>query len=262
MDGRGNKHAHFHFHLCYNVGDMFTDKKKAIADLHCHILPGIDDGAKDLETAIALLKEEKSQGVQQIVFTPHFWSWQKSLRQFVKDRYEAAAKLEKILNEEGIEWSAGAEVRMTPDLLKMDLELLNIVDTQYFLLEWPFNQFPLYGRDVVNRIQEMDYIPIFAHIERYDYFWNSPNELDEYIEEGIICQINPGILLNSASRKYALKMIKDGYVHILSSDAHNMENRPPHLKLAYQMVEKGLGRKYAERLKENAQRIFRGEEIG
>ena len=241
--------------------DMFNEKKKTLTDLHCHILPGIDDGAKDLDTAVALLKEQKSQGVEQIVFTPHFWSWEKSLCQFALDRYHAAEKLADILDELGIEWGAGAEVRMTPDLLKMDLKSLNIVGTPYFLLEWPFTQFPLYGREVVDRIQELDYTPVFAHIERYDYFWNSPKNLDEYIDEGIVCQINPGILLKSETRKYALKMIKDGYVHVLSSDAHNMENRPPHLKLAFQIVEKNLGKKYAEKLKTNADLIFHGKEI-
>lgn len=241
---------------------MFITKKKVITDLHCHILPGIDDGAKDLETAVSLLKEQKAQGVEQIVFTPHFWSWQKSLSRFVKDRYQAAAQLEEILNELEIRWSAGAEVRLTPDLLKLDLAPLNIVDTPYFLLEWPFNQFPVYGREVVDRIEDAGYIPIFAHIERYDYFWKSPQELDDYIDEGIVCQINPGILINSETRKYALKMIKDGYVHVLSSDTHNMDSRPPHLKLAYQIVEKNLGRKYSERLRINADRVFHGEQIG
>lgn len=240
---------------------MNKDDKKTIADLHCHILPGIDDGAKDLDTALALLKEQKEQGVTKIVFTPHFWSFQKNIKQFSKDRYNAAVELAPYLEEMGIEWGAGAEVRMTPELMKMDLKPLNIVNTPYFLLEWPFNQFPLYGREVVDQIEELDYIPVFAHIERYDYFWFNPKALDEYLDEGVVCQINPGILMNSETRKYALKMIKEGYVHILSSDAHSMEKRPPHLKLAYQIVEKGLGRRYSEQLRRNAEMIFHGEEI-
>lgn len=232
-----------------------------LTDLHCHILPGIDDGAQDMESSIALLNEQKKQGVTQIVFTPHFWSWKKSLKQFAKDRYQAAVQISSLLDELGIEWGAGAEVRMTPELLKMDLQSLNMVGTRYFLLEWPFTQFPLYGREIVDRIQELDYIPIFAHIERYDYFWSSPDELDEYIDEGIVCQINPGILINKATRKKALKMIRDGYVQVLSSDAHSMEKRPPQLKEAYEIVENSLGRKTAQRLKDNADLIFHGEEI-
>lgn len=232
-----------------------------ISDLHCHILPGIDDGAQDLDSAITLLKEQKEQGVTQIVFTPHFWSFQKTVRQFLKDRYNAAVQLNPYLEEMGIDWGAGAEVRMTPELMNMDLTPLNIVGTDYFLLEWPFTQFPLYGREVVDQIQELGYTPIFAHIERYDYFWSNPKELDEYIDEGIVCQINPGILLKSETRKYALKMIKDGYVHVLSSDTHSMEKRPPHLKLAYQVVEKHLGRKYSDLLRKNADLIFHGKEI-
>ena len=236
-------------------------EKMMITDLHCHILPGIDDGAQSLEESVALLKEQKNQGVTKIVFTPHFWSFQKTIKQFAKDRYNAAVQLSPILDELGIEWGAGAEVRMTPELLKMDLKPLNFVGTKYFLLEWPFTQFPLYGREVVDRIQELGYTPIFAHIERYEYFWNDPEALDEYFDEGVVCQINPGILLNSSTRKYALKMIKNGYVHVLSSDAHSMEKRPPHLKLAYEVLEKGAGRKTAEMMRRNADRIFRGEDI-
>lgn len=234
---------------------------KAITDLHCHILPGIDDGASDLDAAVALLKEQKVQGVTQIVFTPHFWSWQKNVKQFCKDRYDACVRLAPFLEEMGIEWGAGAEVRLTPEILAMDLRYLNIVNTQYFLLEWPFTQFPLFGREVVDRIEELGYVPVFAHIERYDYFWSQPDQLDEYIDEGVIMQVNPGILLNSATRKKALKMIKDGYVHVLSSDAHSMEKRPPHLKLAYEVVEKGLGRKTADQLRRNADMIFHGKSI-
>ena len=237
-----------------------ADKNK-LTDLHCHILPGIDDGAADLAAATALLKEQKEQGVTQIVFTPHFWSWQKTIHQFARDRYNAAVLLAPVLDDLGIEWGAGAEVRMTDDLLKMDLKPLNFVGTDYFLLEWPFTQFPLFGREVVDRVWETGYTPIFAHIERYDYFWSNPSRLDEYIDEGVICQINPGILLKSDSRKYALKMIKDGYVHVLSSDAHSMEKRPPHLKAAYQIVEMNLGRRTAEKLKRNADLIFHGQEI-
>lgn len=236
-------------------------EKMMITDLHCHILPGIDDGAQSLEESVALLKEQKNQGVTKIVFTPHFWSFQKTIKQFAKDRYNAAVQLSPILDELGIEWGAGAEVRMTPELLKMDLKSLNFVGTKYFLLEWPFTQFPLYGREVVDKIQELGYTPIFAHIERYEYFWNDPEALDEYIDEGVVCQINPGILLNASTRKYALKMIKNGYVHVVSSDAHSMEKRPPHLKLAYEILEKGAGRKTAELMRRNAERVFRGEDI-
>lgn len=234
---------------------------KELTDLHCHILPGIDDGAPDFESAVSLLKEEKEQGITKIVFTPHFWSWQKSVRQFSLDRYNAAVMLSPVMDELGIEWGAGAEVRMTPELLQMDLRPLNFVGTEYFLLEWPFTQFPVYGREVVDRIQELGYTPVFAHIERYDYFWQNPQALEEYLEEGVICQINPGILLNSATRKYALKMIKEGYVQILSSDAHSIDKRPPHLKLAHQIVEKGLGRKTEAELRKNADRIFRGQPL-
>lgn len=236
-------------------------KGDVITDLHCHILPGIDDGSPDLDMTRKLLEEEKRQGVTQIVFTPHFWSWQKTVRQFEKDRYGAAVKAAPLLDELKIQWTAGAEVRMTPELLEMDLKKFIYVNSGYFLLEWPFDQFPLYGEEVVSNIMNLDARPIFAHIERYDYFWNDPEALDDYIHAGVVCQTNAGTIIHHNTRKKALEYIKKGYIHVLSSDAHNMETRPPKLLEAYEIVEKELGRRYAEELMRNADGIFHGEDI-
>lgn len=237
------------------------NRDDVITDLHCHILPGIDDGSPDLETTRALLEEEKRQGVTQIVFTPHFWSWQKTPKQFEKDRYYAAVKTNSLLDELDISWSAGAEVRMTPEIMDMNLRRFVYVDSHYFLLEWPFDQFPLYGEEVVDKLLDMDVRPIFAHIERYDYFWNDPDALTDYIEAGVVCQTNPGSVIHHHTRRKALEFIKKGYIHVLSSDAHNMDQRPPRLREAYEIVEKELGRRYVEELLKNADGIFHGKDI-
>ena len=230
-------------------------------DLHCHILPGIDDGAADIEISRALLEAEVSQGIKQIAFTPHFYADRKSLKQFLRDRYEAALQLSPILEELEISWSAGAEVRMVPELLNMDLSALRYVDTDYLLLEWPFTQFPLWGSEIVDHLFDEGMTPVFAHIERYDYFWSQPQQLDEYIENGVLCQINATALIRQQTRKQALSLIKKGYVHLISSDAHNMDKRPVRMKTAYDLIERELGKAVRFRLAENADRIFHGKEV-
>ena len=232
-----------------------------ITDLHCHILPGIDDGAADLTVTRALLEEELRQGVKQIMFTPHYYCSVKTQKQYMQDRYNAAVSAEPILKELGIDWSAGAEVRMEYGLFEEDLAPLRYIDTPYLLLEWPFTQYPIWGEDIVYGLLDRDIRPLFAHIERYDYYWSKPEDLSEFIENGVLCQINAGALIHRNTRKQALRLIKENYVHVLSSDAHNMDKRPPRLKEAYDIVESELGRKVKEQLLSNADDLFHGRDI-
>jgi protein-tyrosine phosphatase len=236
-------------------------KTREITDIHCHILPGIDDGAKDLDVTTALLREEKRQGVTRIAFTPHFYADRMNVKEWFQNRYNAAKKTQPVLEELGIEWSAGAEVRLVPELLDMDLSRFQYIDSGYLLLEWPFNQYPVWGNEVVDGLFDKGITPVFAHIERYPYFWNHIEELDSYIEQGCLCQINPGTLIHESSRKYTIQLIKRGYIHVLSSDAHNMDRRPPRLQEAYEIIDDELGKDKGDWLAENARKIVYGEEI-
>ncbi len=232
-----------------------------ITDLHCHILPGIDDGASDISVTKELLTEQKKQGVTQIAFTPHFWSFQKSPQEFLDDSLRAAEEVADLLDEMGITWSAGAEVRLTPEVLDMNMRKFCYVDTDYLLLEWPFTQQPLYGEDFVYKLLDQGITPVFAHIERYDYFWNHIEVLEDYINNGVLCQINSSALNNKLLRKQTIKYISEGYIHVLCSDTHNMDKRPPHLLRAYEVLEKELGRKYVDYFLDNANRIFHNQPI-
>jgi protein-tyrosine phosphatase len=177
------------------------------------------------------------------------------------DRLNAAKEVYELLDQMGIQWSAGAEIRITPEIMKMDLKKFCYVDTDYVLLEWPFTQYPLYGEELVLKQIQRGLKPIFAHIERYDYFWNDPEELESYIDYGVLCHINAGALIHRNTRKQALKLIKEGYVHFICSDCHNMESRPPRLLEAYEILESELGREYAVNLMENADKVFHNEEV-
>lgn len=236
-------------------------KTRVITDIHCHILPGIDDGAKDLDMTEALLREEKRQGVSQIAFTPHFYADRMNVKQWFRNRYNAAKAAAPILEQLGIQWTAGAEVRLVPELLDMDLARFQYVDTGYLLLEWPFNQYPIWGNEIINGLLAEGIRPVFAHIERYPYFWNHIEELDEYIEEGCLCQVNPGAVIHEDTRKYTLHLIRKGYIHVISSDAHNMNKRPPRLQEAYDIIDDELGRDTGDWFAENADRIIRGKDV-
>ncbi len=228
-------------------------------ELHCHILPGVDDGAKDLTDTLNLLDREKEQGVKQIAFTPHFYADRMELADFLERRKTAEDAVKIPCERRGISFLCGAEVRMVPELLDMDLKDLALADTGYFLLEWPFYGFPIWGDEVVDKIYATGNTPIFAHIERYDYFTGSLDRLIPYLEDGVLMQVNAGSLLKKETQKQVLRLIRAGYVQLIASDAHNLDHRPPLLSDAYEVVSRKLGEKTAVRLKENADDVFHGQ---
>ncbi len=225
-------------------------------DLHCHILPGVDDGARTPAVTRVLLEKEAEQNVRQIIFTPHFYADRMRLTDFLQGREKAAAAADPICEELGISYACGAEVRMVPELMEADLRPLSMADTGYLLLEWPFYGYPIWGDDLVDRVYGAGRVPIFAHVERYDYFYRTPERLSDYIADGVLCQMNAATVIDRRSQRQSLKMIKGGYVQLLASDAHNLDHRPPLLEEAFAVVTKKLGEKTAEHLRENADAVF------
>lgn len=230
-------------------------------DLHCHILPGIDDGAKNLEVSLELLREEKRQGVQAITFTPHFHANRISLEDFLRAREHSYQKLmaEPEVQELGIKFKVGAEIYFTTKLNELDLDELCFTDTNYLLIEFPTDERP-YGLthtliDIINR----GYQPILAHVERYPYFTADPTKLYDLIEKGCIAQINGGAILEGD--KIVMKYIKWGMAQIISSDTHNMKRRPPNLKDAYKVVKRKFGDEYVEWFEKNARDVFKGRYV-
>lgn len=237
---------------------------RKMIDLHCHILPGIDDGAKDLECSLSLLREQKRQGVQSIMFTPHFNREKKSVEEFVALRDAAYRKL--IENEEfqsmNISVKTAAEIYFAANLDQMDLSKLSYGDSNYVLLELPFHFKPHGLMYVVDNVLNRGYIPIIAHVERYDYIAKEPDILYELAEKGCLAHINAETLIKDSSKSsMPMKYIKWGLVHFLCTDCHSMEKRPPKLEEAYSILEKKLGQDYCDDMLENAACVFNGEPL-
>lgn len=240
---------------------MAQNNVQTWSDLHCHILPGIDDGARDVQMTKDLLQEEQRQGIHQVVCTPHFYPDKQSLAEFLDHRQQAFQQISTSAEAQSVQLRLGAEVAMSLTLQELDLRPLVIGSSRYILLEWPFGSYPLWGDAIVNMAFQQGLRPIFAHIERYHYFLEDLNQLREYIEKGALFQMNADSVLNPNFQKQALRLIKQGYVHVLSSDAHNMKSRAPHLTAAMQVVEDRLGNAFSQQLAENADRVFHGQEV-
>lgn len=233
-----------------------------LSDLHDHILPGIDDGARDVEMSRALLDKEVADGVQQILFTPHFYANYKQLDAFLKDRQKAYEAILPLCEERHIRTALGAEVHMRPELLTMDMEPLRMGGTQYLLLEWPFmGGFPLWGDDVVRHVLDAGLRPVFAHIERYEFLFLDEDRLRHYLDRGCLFQTNSATILNQDLQKRDIELIRKGLIHIVCTDTHHPTRRPPQLKEAMDVIRKRAGAASVKRLTQNADDIFHGRTV-
>lgn len=226
-----------------------------LVDLHCHVLPGIDDGAQTIQCATELIEASVQKGVTKFVFTPHYYPERISLYDFIENRNHAVEKICMIAKRKGIQFRVGAEIQFTPNLASLPLERLAFSGTKYLLLE----MLPLYEpHDVtglIHRIRTVGYIPILAHVERFSYIEQNPMLLYQWVRAGALTQINAGwILKNRQAKKRFAQYYRWNLVHVIASDMHSLIHRSQNLVDAYQMLTPEMSAEFQF----NAETIFEG----
>lgn len=239
-----------------------------MVDIHCHILPGIDDGASDMAEAIQMARMAYDSGVTDIAVTPHFRGERESLDLIpvIKDK---ASELQSALSEEGIDIRIhqGAEilcVSETPYLAEAGL-LPTLGDSKYVLLEFYFDESLYFMNECLWAISEAGYTPIIAHPERYDAVQRDSRTLIRWFREGYILQLNKGSILGSLGRGAELVadfMLDNGLAHIIASDAHSAERRTPDMKGLRRYLSENIDGEYAKIiLRDNPRRILKGKDV-
>ena len=220
-----------------------------MTDFHTHILPGMDDGAKDADMSLEMLRMERDQGIDAVVLTPHFYRDLEDVDHFLKRRRAACQVLvDKVMSlpEEEREslprMYLGAEVAWMPNLADWpNLRKLCINGGKHLLLELPmtpwndqmFHQiYDLMGRTGIT--------PMIAHIERYRKT-QKKEHIEEVLSLGLPVQISAEPLLHLLSRGTELKLLRERRVQFIASDCHNTTSRPPNLGPALQVVKEKLG---------------------
>ena len=201
-----------------------------MTDLHCHILPNIDDGAKDVSISLRLLEKEYADGVRNIAFTSHFNSEWTTPDAFLQKRAAAYETLTAALptGPEAMQFrfKLGCEVYFSPKLCELDAKALCIGDTSYMLVEFPTTHKPHFIRQTFALLQEQGVLPLIAHIERYPYVLEDPTLLYNWVAAGAYVQINAGALLDSPKlRRTLCKFISWQLVHVISTDTHSPDGR-------------------------------------
>lgn len=229
-----------------------------IVDMHCHILPGVDDGAKDLETSLAMLEASRDQGVQCMVATPHFYATRDRMDAFLARRKAAWEALKPRMGSDYPKVVLGAEVAFFQGISRADrLDALRIEGTNSILLEMPFRPWTQNDVNEVSQIiEKRGFTIILAHIERYLAMRGNTGFILDLLDMTMLTQINAESLLDRRQRGKMLKMMRNGEVHLLGSDCHGMHRRPPNLAEGREVVRKKLGAEYLERIDQYAEDVL------
>lgn len=235
-------------------------------DLHAHIVPMVDDGPSSLEESIEMLRIARQDGITTIVATPHIYEFDDEDQ--VKAKISAVEDLRRHLEQDTVKIVNGAEVMLREDIVEFvekHPEVLLGQNTKYILVEMPIYNLPLFAEEALFRLQLRQVTPIIAHVERYFWAWENPERLYRLVESGCLTQINASSLADrgrSKSRAIALKMLRDGIVQLIASDAHSSSTRPPILSKAVDEVSRYIGKYLALQMVTTIpQAILSGEKI-
>ncbi len=238
----------------------------AFADLHCHALCGVDDGAPDEATMYEMLRMAYQNGTRALCLTPHC-SAEHMPPQALVDAAFAKALHYCRENLPDMELYLGNELTYRFGCVELLTagECRTIADSRYVLVDfWLVPDVASILRGVDN-LQNAGYLPIVAHVERYDCFGGRMKELARLIETGAVIQVNAESLLGgpfSRAGRTARRLLAEGWVDVVASDGHDTLMRAPTLEAAYGTVRKKYGEEYATRLfSETPGRILRGEKI-
>ena len=216
-----------------------------VIDFHSHILPDVDDGSKSLEQSLAMLQMEAAQGVKRVVATPHFYAQYDKPEKFLRKRQEAQQQLRQLIAENpGLpELSIGAEVYYFNGISHSDvLSELTIDKKRYILIEMPMPPWSdrIY-KDLENIYIKQDLIPVVAHIDRYIAPFHTHHIPEKLEDLPVKVQANASFFLEKATRRMAFRMLRQGKIHLLGSDCHDLSDRKPNLGDAVKLLRQKFG---------------------
>lgn len=234
-------------------------------DLHCHILPGIDDGAKTVEDSLAMAEKAISQGITHILCTPHHMNGK--YINHANEVIQRVADLQKELDQRNLPLTLleGQEIRLNGSLLDQlttqDLLFTDLENT-YLLIEFPTMDVPAYTEQLFFELFSRGHVPVIVHPERNAKFREDPNRLLSFLDMGVITQLTaPSIvgIFGKSIQKTAMTMMEHNMLHMVASDAHGVNTRNFYLKEAYEKIEKEFGKTRVTEMKQVAKDVVNGD---
>ena len=231
-----------------------------LVDIHCHILPGVDDGAPDMETSRAMIRDAYEQGVRYIIATPHYRPemFEPSMKKVIRVYHELRDYAEEV----GIGLRLGCEYYRNEQMIRhLDKKLRpTMLGSRYVLTEFSTNDSFVTVRNYIYELITKGYRPIVAHVERY-FCCQEPERIQELKKLGAQIQINADSVLGYEGhtiKKFCAGLMKDDLVDFIGSDAHNLEGRSGYIGKCAADVRKKMGQDYAEEIfVDNPRRIWK-----
>lgn len=211
-------------------------------DIHSHIIAAIDDGSKNLDYSLKMLKIAEESGTEKIVATPHYYMGRYEEKySTVKEQVYYLSKVAK-KNNINIEIFLGQEVlihKKTVELYEKGY-IGTINNTSYMLVEFPMTTWEHYYMDVLYELRVRGINPIIAHPERYKFIHEDISNINKFLEEGYLFQINTGSLegiFGKNVEKISKELIKNRICNFIGSDAHSINTRKPDMKKGAEIIE-------------------------
>ena len=236
-----------------------------IIDFHSHILPGIDDGARNMNSAMSMLEQVREQKVDYMVATPHFYASQDRIETFLQRRENAWDAFWSAIQEKGYQNQPhiilGSEVAFFDGISRAeDIPELTMRDTNILLVEMPFVPWTDRNIDEIHYlIKERNLRVLIAHLERFIWMPGNKKMIQSLLELPVTVQINAESFLEWKHRRALLKMFRDGTAHILGSDCHGAHHRVPDLLEGRKMIEKKAGADVLHRIDMQGEKLLFGD---
>ena len=238
-------------------------------DLHNHLLPGIDDGARKLEDALSLLRLARGDGVATVVATPHMKPGvYDNSRETILKMVAMVREAQQADEAAAVRLLPGAEVYYTADLVARarDGGLMTLGDGgRYLLLELPYHQVPIGVDDTIFHLRLAGITPLMAHPERVAYYLQDVERVVASVRLGALMQVTAGSIsgrFGTAARDFALRMLERNLIHVIASDSHDARHRPPTLSEGLSAAAAVVGEEAARRMVlETPQAILDGRPV-
>ncbi|MBO0996432.1 tyrosine protein phosphatase [Bacillus sp. SD075] len=234
-------------------------------DIHCHILPGVDDGAAEMKESMNMARKATEAGITHIFATPHHLN--EKYVNVKSDIMDRVVRLNESFQLENIPLTIhpGQEIRIHRDIFtSLEKEEILTLDDHgtYLLLELPSGRVPTYTQEVIYELLLKGITPIIVHPERNKELIANHKLLFELVQEGALTQLTSGSIIGNFGKSiqsFSKKIIEHNLTHFIATDAHNIGSRGFTLQQAYEAITKAYGIQRTFYFKENAQQLIKGQ---
>lgn len=233
-------------------------------DIHCHILPGLDDGSQSNAHSLAMAEAAVNEGIHTIIATPHHLDgkYNNERRQIE----QAVKELNELLEEQNIDLTIlpGQETRINGDMVEKleKREIVPLNDSKYVFVEFPSNHVPHYASQLFFDMQVAGYTPVIVHPERNSAITQDPDKLYRLVKNGVLTQVTASSIVGNFGKKiqkFSMDLFEHNLTHFIASDAHNTSSRGFYMDKAYDLIHKTFGNGMVFHLMENSERLIKGE---